>query len=222
MGEIGVGRISFHLRILRFTSWYLDGNFLCTIRSPTSVSSYGHQKSLPFGKLFLFFCNADCTNNNYHFQTLLTLTTILIIHLCVHCWGASTAQPGVKRPGNLQFSYIVAVSVRKRHGNLNNITICNGKVQQVLANVNGVLAVACRSNNGGHVTPPAGSLRFNINVEIPNYTSKGDSAIPNGGIERLVEITQGPDPNITVTEGADTTFIGVVGVNTNRKMNFYF
>ena len=214
-------RVNFDLRTLKVTSWYLEGNCLCNIRSSSSVISYGHQKILSLGnrskydkvigKQFLFFYHVDCTNNNYHFQTLLALTTIFIIHLCVHFWGASTAQPGVKRPGNLQFSGLEAVSVRKRHGNLNNIRICNGKIQQVLANKNGVLAVECRSNNGGHVRPPAGSLRFNINVEIPNYTSKGVSTIPNDGIERLVEITQGPDPNITVTEGTETTFIGVVG-----------
>jgi len=150
------------------------------------------------------------------------LTTIFVIHLCVHFWGASTAQPGVKRPGNLQFSDLEEISVRKRHGNLNNIRICNGKVQQILANKKGVLAVECRSNNGGHVRPPAGSLIFNINVEIPNLTSQGVSTNRNGGIERLVEIYDGRDPNITVTEGADTTFIGVVGVNTNTKLNSFF
>jgi len=222
MGEIGVGRISFHLRILRFTSWFLDGNSLYTIRSPTSVSIYGHQKSLPFGKLFLFFCNADCTNNNYYFQTLLALTTIFIIHLCVLFWGASTAQPGVKRPGNLQFSDLEEVSVRKRNGNFNNIRICNGKVQQVLAKKNGVLAVACRSNNGGHVKPPVGSLNFNINVEIPKHKSGGDIRDPNIEITTLVELYGGRDaPNVSVTLGEDNNIIDVLGVDANTQVRFF-
>jgi len=172
-------------------------------------------------KAVSFFCNADCTNNNYHFQTLLALTTIFIIHLCVHCWGASTAQPGVKRPGNLQFSDLEAVSVRSRHGNLNNIRICNGKLQQVLANVNGVLAVECRSNNGGHVRPPAGSLNFNINVEIPKYASGRDSTNRNGGITTLLEIHGGQDTNVTVATGEVNNLIGIAGLNSNTQVNLY-
>ena len=143
------------------------------------------------------------------------MTTIFIIHLCVHFWGASTAQPGVKRPGNLQFSDLEAVSVRRRHGNLNNTRICNGKVQQVLANVNGVLAVECRSNNDGHVRPVV-ILSFNTSVEIPNYISGG-----NGGISTLVEIYEGRDPSVSVTALVDSNIIGVTGVSSNTLINYY-
>jgi len=149
------------------------------------------------------------------------LNTIFIIHLCVHFWGASTVQPGVKRPGNLQFSDLEAVSVRNRHGNLNNIRICNGKVQQVLENVNGVLAVECRSNNGGHVRPPVGSLNFNINVEIPKYASGRDSTNRNGGITTLVEIHGGQDTKVTVTTGEVNNLIGIDGLNSNTQVNLY-
>jgi len=71
----------------------------------------------------LFLCNADCTNNNYHFQTLLALTAIFIIHQCVHFWGVSTAQPGAKRPGNLQLVITEEVFVQTDQGNLYNIII---------------------------------------------------------------------------------------------------
>ena len=150
------------------------------------------------------------------------MTTIFVIHQCVHFWGASTAQGANETPLYLQFNNAENVVVQKRHGDLKNIRICNGKDYRILENVSGVLGVLCLRNNYEHDTPPAGRFNFNIIIEIPNLTSKGDSTFPNGGIERLVEITQGPDPNITVTEGADTTFIGVVGVNTNTKVNFYF
>jgi len=106
--------------------------------------------------------------------------------------------------------------VRKRHGNLNNIRICNGKVQQVLANENGVLAVECRSNNGGHVKPPVGILSFNTSVEIPNYISGG-----NGGISTLVEIYEGRDPSVSVTALVDSNIIGITGVSSNTLINYY-
>ena len=208
---------------------------VCVIRgicSSNSVISYGHQKILPLGntskydkvtrKPFLFYQNVDCTNYNYHFQTLLALTTIFVIHLCVHLWGASTAQAADETAGILHYRDAEDVSVQKRHGDLHNVTICNGKDYQVLANLSGVLGVLCLRNDCEHDTPPAGGFNINITLEIPNFTSKGDSTIPNGGIERLVEITEGPDPNITVTEGTETTFIGVIGVNTNTKINFFF
>ena len=150
------------------------------------------------------------------------MTTIFIIHLCVHFLGASTAQPGVKRPGNLQFSDLEEISVQKRHGNLNNIRICNGKVQQILAKKNGVLAVECLSNNGGHVKPPVGSLSFNINVEIPIHKSGGDIRDPNIGITTLVELYGGGDaPNVTVTLGEDNNIIDVLGVDANTLVRFF-
>jgi hypothetical protein len=40
--------------------------------------------------MFLFSCTVDCVNNNYHFQIILALATILLIHQCIHFWGAST------------------------------------------------------------------------------------------------------------------------------------
>jgi len=111
--------------------------------------------------------------------------------------------------------------VRKRHGNLNNITICNGKVQQVLANVNGVLAVACRSNNGGHVRPPVGILSFNTSFEITNYTLGGDSTDPNGGISNLVEIYEGRDPSVSVTPKVKRSIVGVTGVSSKTLIDYY-
>jgi len=155
-------------------------------------------------------------------KTLLALTTIFIIHLCVHFWGASTAQADDETPLYLQFNNAEDVVVKKRHGDLKNVTICNGEDYRVLANVSGVLGVLCLRNDCEHDTPPAHGFNFNITIEIPNLISEGVSTIPNGGIERLVEITQGPDPNITVTEGTETTFIGVIGVNTNTNITFFF
>ena len=121
-------RVNFDLRTLRVTSWYLEGNCLCNIRSSNSVISYGHQKNLSLGitskyekvirKPFPFFYSADCTNNNYHFRTLLALTTIFIIHQCGHIWVASTAQPGAERAGNLQFSNAEEVPAQKKQGHL--------------------------------------------------------------------------------------------------------
>jgi len=111
--------------------------------------------------------------------------------------------------------------VQKRHGNLNNIRICNGKLQQVLANKNGVLAVECRSNNGGHVRPPAGSLSFNISVEIPIHKSGGDRRDQNSGINTLVELYGGRDPNVTVTPGEDTNLISIIGVGSNTVVNLF-
>jgi len=111
--------------------------------------------------------------------------------------------------------------VRKRHGNLNNIRICNGKVQQVLANLNRVLAVECRSNNGGHVRPPVGILSFNTSVDIPNYTSGGDSTDPNGGITTLGEIYEGREPNVTVTPGENDNLIDILGVNSNTVVRLF-
>jgi hypothetical protein len=149
-------------------------------------------------KPLLFFCNAECTNNNYHFQTLLALTLIFIIHQCVHFCGVTTAQPGAKKPGNLQFSNHEEVSVQKKQGNLNNIRICNERFYQVLANVSGVLAVECLQNNGGHNRTPAGGLNFNNTVEITKHTSGRDSTDTNGEVTTFVEVSNSNVPNITI------------------------
>jgi hypothetical protein len=118
-------------------------------------------------KPFLFFCYADCTNNNYHFQTLLALTTIFLILQCVHFWGASTAQPDANFPGRLQFSQAEEFQILKKQGNFNNIRICNGKHADVLAHEDGVLAVQCARNNGGNVKPPVVGFTYNVSVAIP-------------------------------------------------------
>ena len=161
-------------------------------------------------KLFLFFCNADCTNNSYHFQALLALTTIFLIHQCVHFWGASTEKPGATKPPTFQFSNLTQVTIQNRQGNFKNVRICNGKLNETLAHVDGVLVVTCFRNNGGHVRPPLAGLNFTITVEIPRKESD-----QNGGITTLVEIIptdgHGLDPNVTVTP----TLTGNVILTTN-------
>jgi hypothetical protein len=149
------------------------------------------------------------------------LTAIFIIHQCVHFWGVSTAQPGAKRPGNLQFSNHEEVSVRKRQGNLNNIRICNGRVYQVLANVSGVLAVECLQNNSGHNRPPAGGLNFTITVGIPKHTSGRDSRDTNGGITSLVEVSNSNAANVTTEVSSSLIIVGIVNINANTEIVTY-
>jgi hypothetical protein len=67
-------------------------------------------------------------------------------------------------------------------------------------------------NNSGHIRPPAGGLIFTINVEIPKHTSGRYRTDTNGGITSLVELWSGHDPKVTVTPGADTNLVGVIGV----------
>jgi hypothetical protein len=176
-------------------------------------------------KPFLFFCNADYTNNYYHFQTLLALTTVFLILQCVHFWGTSTAQSGVNFPGHLQFSQAEEFQIIKKQGNFNNIRICNGKHADVLANVDGVLAVQCARNNGGNVKPPAAGFTYNVSVAIPKETSGGDSTDQNGGIKTLVEIepVHGPgrDPNFTITTEGTNTLVGISNVDTNTELNIF-
>ena len=86
--------------------------------------------------------------------------------------------------------------------------------------MSGVLAVQCLENNSGHIRPPAGGLIFNIYVEIPTHTSNPDSTVPNGGITILVEV-RGHDPNVTVSEQADATLIGVLGTAADTEVNFF-
>jgi hypothetical protein len=109
--------------------------------------------------------------------------------------------------------------VKKANGNFNNIRICNGRVNDILANKSGVLAVDCLSNNGGHIRPPVGTLNFNISVEIPNPKSRADQ---NGGITTLVEVWNGRDPNVTVTPGEDSVGVAVFNVNANTQTKFFF
>ena len=149
------------------------------------------------------------------------MTAIFIIYQCAHFCGSSAAQPGAERPRNFQFSNAEKVSVQKKHGNINNKKVCNGKEFQVLANVSGVLAVQCLRKNDGHITPPADSLNYNITVEVPNRTSGDDSTDPNFGIDTLVEIAFGRDPNVTVTPKLDTTVIDVIGVTVKTQINIF-
>jgi hypothetical protein len=132
--------------------------------------------------------------------------------------GVSTAKPGAKRSGNLQFSNLEVVSVQNRQGNFNNISICNGRVSQVLANVSGLLAVQCLENNGGHIRPPAGGLSFNITVEIPKHISSRDSIDPNGGITALLEVWSGHDPNFTVLSGDTENIAALFKLGTNTEI----
>ena len=144
----------------------------------------------------LFLCNADCTNNNYHFQTLLALNSIFLIHQWVNFWGVSTAQRGAERPGNLQFCSTEEVFVQTEQGNLNN----NGNFSQTPANASGFLAGDCLRNNGGPVKPPADNFNFTVNVDIPNRTSGVASTDPNGGVRNLVKLASAHDVNITVSK----------------------
>ena len=108
--------------------------------------------------------------------------------------------------------------MRKRQGNLNNVTICNGRFSQVLANVSGVLAVECLENNSGHIRPPAGGLNFTINVEIPKHTSGCDSTDTNGGITSLLEVWSGHDPNFTVLSGDTENIAALFKLGTNIEI----
>ena len=76
-------------------------------------------------------------------------------------------------------------------------------------------------NNGGHVRPPAGSINYNITVQIPKHTSGDDSTCTNFGIATLVEIWNGHDAKVTVTPGADTNLVGVVGVSVNTQVSIF-
>jgi hypothetical protein len=177
--------------------------------------------------MFLFFCNTARTNNNYHFQTLLTLISIFLIHQCVHFWGASTTQSGSNRPERSQFSKANEVRVLKKQGNFNNVRICNGKVSKVLANESGVLAVECLPNNG-QVSPPVDDLTFNISFAIPrdHHTSDSDGTDQGDEIRALLEIRalrgQGIDTNVTITPTADGNIIAVSDAGANTGFTFYF
>ena len=168
-------------------------------------------------KPFLFFCNADCTNNNYHFQTLLALTTIFLIHQRIHFWGVSTAQPGTERPGNLQVGSTEEVFVQTEQANLNNTRICNGNDSQVPANDSGFLAVDCLRNNGGSVKPPADDFNFTVNVDMPNRTSGLANTDPNGGIRKLVKRASRRDRRTTKWNPKLPDILSVSGLQKNNK-----
>jgi len=87
--------------------------------------------------------------------------------------------------------------------------------------VSGVLGVQCLQNNSGHIRPAAGGLSYNINVEIPKHTSGRDSRDTNGGITTLVEVW-GPDPNVTVSETATSTFVGVTLLEYGTIINVFY
>jgi hypothetical protein len=99
--------------------------------------------------------------------------------------GAACCQKARK----LQFSIAEEVSIQKKNGNFNNVRICYGKIPQVLADFDGVLAVMCPRNNGGHVKPQAGTSNYTLTIEIPR--SDHDRRNPNGGITTLVKIESG-------------------------------
>jgi hypothetical protein len=167
-------------------------------------------------KQFLFFCTADCTNNNYHFQIILAFTAIFLIHQSIHFSGASTAGHG-----RLSFSEAKQVHIHKKPGNVHNVRICNGKPFQKLAKKFGVLAVLCSRNNGNHVTPipPVSNFDFTVILTIPRNPTNGNP-IPNGGIENLVEITSLGDPNVTVSQTESSTTVSVGSVDGNTAMDF--
>jgi PKD repeat protein len=169
---------------------------------------------------FLFFCNGDCTNNNYHFQTVLALTTIFLIHQCVHFWGASTAQPDAKKPEKLQFSTVEKVSIQKRDGDF-NVRICNGKDYEEKAAAGGVLAVMCPPDNGRHVKPQAGTITYNLTAVIPKETSGHHRTHRNGGITVLVEIESRTDPNVTITTGEVPLIIDITDLMADEDVKIY-
>jgi hypothetical protein len=150
------------------------------------------------------------------FQTILALTTIFIIHQCVHFWGASTAQPG-----RLQFSSSEEVLVKKVQGNFNNVRLCNGRIHKILANESGVLALLCSFNNGGHVPPSVGELNFNISFAIPIQTSGGDPVAPNE-VDAAVEVWGGDGTDVVVTQESDSISIGISAVSANTPIVIYF
>jgi hypothetical protein len=176
---------------------------------------------------FLFFCNTECTNNNNHFQTLLTLISIFLIQQCVLFWGATTAQPGANDPGGLQFSNAEAVHLLKKKGNFNNVKICRGKFPNVLAYECGVLAVECLPKDG-ELPPPAGGLNYNFTVLIPRdqHTPDCDGSDEVDEIRALLEIRalrgHGRDPNVTITATAEGDVIAVSNAGANTGFNFFF
>jgi len=129
------------------------------------------------------------------------------------------AQPGVRKHETLQFSNSEEVSILKKQGNFKKTRVCNGKIEQVLAEELGVLAVQCRRNNGGQVRPPTGDIIYTVIAEIPKRKSGGDSGNQNGGINILVEVYS--DPNITVSETATSTFVGVNNAGIDTGINIF-
>jgi len=129
------------------------------------------------------------------------------------------AQLGAKKPEKLQFSTAEEVSIEKKNGNFNNVRICNGKIPQVLAEVDGVLVVMCPRNNGGHVKPQAGIFNYTLTVEIPR--SGHDRRNPNGVITTLVEIESGHDPDVRVENSPSHILVGIAGVNANTGIVTY-
>jgi len=193
--------------------YYTQFQFSKRIRPPEKSASYNTSKyDKVLRKPFLFFHDAHCTNNNDLFQTLLALTKIFLIHQCVHFWPASTALPGAKTLGNLQFTNLEEVSVQTKQGNIRN---CNGNVSQVPTYVSGVLVVECLPNNVGPVKPPADGLNVTVTVQKPNDKSGGDSTDPNGRITTLVEKWSGHGPNVIVSKGPTPNLVAIPNADTN-------
>jgi hypothetical protein len=120
------------------------------------------------------------------------------------------AKPAVRKHETLTFSNAEETTISKKNGNFKKTRVCNGKIEHVLAKEFGVLAVLCRRNNGGQVTPPpTDGLIYTVIVEIPN-SILGGNGNQNGGITTLVELFDMQDPNVTVSETATSTFVNVL------------
>jgi hypothetical protein len=123
----------------------------------------------------------------------------------------------------LKFNTAEEVSIQKKNGNFNNVRVCKGKTPQVLANVEGVLAVMCPRNNGGHIKPQVGTFNYTLTVNVPRVTPGPDRTDPNGGITTLVEIRneRGNDPNVTVMITETLSIIGVDGISADTDLTLF-
>jgi hypothetical protein len=147
------------------------------------------------------------------------LTTILFIQQWVHFWGAATAQSGDNLPERLRFTHGEDMSIQKRNGNFKNIRICNGKLVQVLAELDGALAVQCRRNNGGQVRPPTGRFTYNVSIEIPKDLLGGDGTDPNDGILTLIEFYIPTDQNVTIMQTETNFFVAAQGLTADTSVS---
>jgi hypothetical protein len=148
------------------------------------------------------------------------MITIFLIHQSAHFGGASTAQPGAKKPEDLQNSNPEEVFVENEKENLNNISNCKEKVFQGPENASGVLPVECLLNNVVPLKLPTAGFDFTVTVETANHTSGGDGTDPNGGIKTVVKRASGHGPNGTVSKGPPRTVFGVAGVDAKNKTYF--
>jgi hypothetical protein len=136
----------------------------------------------------------------------------------IHFWETSTATSG-----NLDFNHAEQIRIKNKHGGLHNKKICNGGDSITLANTSGVVAVQCFKNNCNFGQPgnPAAGFTYNFDIHVPKITTSDNSAAPNDGITTLVEIHICKDPNVTVSQTASATVIGITDINVGTTIDTF-